>query len=133
LPYIIVYRRKLGVILYIFTGYGVGDVEGILKINRVFSEFKVMFKEEDVEITFNEALILMVLRKEGCMLKGLEKKLARDRGYICRIVKNLMVRGYISKDKNIYRLTRQGVKEAEKVHSLFKDIVEELEVEMLIA
>lgn len=133
MPYIIVYRRKLGVVLYVVTGCEVRDMEGILEINRMFSEFKTMFKEEDVELTFNEALVLIILKKEGYILKEIEKKLVRDRAYICRIVKGLMMRGYISKDRNIYKLTEQGVKEAEMAHSLFKDIVEELEAEMLIA
>ncbi|GLI55472.1 hypothetical protein PM10SUCC1_09860 [Propionigenium maris DSM 9537] len=102
-------------------------MERVLEMNKIYSRCRTIFSEEDVDITFNEALILEVIFNKPRMIKELQEILIRDRGYICRTMKKMIEAGFLLKVEKFYTITSRGRRIVLRNREVFRDIMEELE------
>lgn len=83
-------------------------MESILVISRILSEYRSIFKEEDIDVTLNEALVLEAVRKTQGTKASISKALLKDKAYIYRLINALMEKDLIERDGRVYRLTEKG-------------------------
>ncbi len=105
-------------------------MEKVLEMNKIYSRCRNIFSEEDVDITFNEALILEVVSYKPRMIKELQEILVRDRGYICRTIKKMVEAGFIFKAEKLYAMTPRGRMEVLRSREIFREIMKEMEKEL---
>ncbi len=83
-------------------------MESILVISRILSEYRSIFKEEDIDVTLNEALVLEAVRNTQGSKASISKTLLKDKAYIYRLINTLMGKELLEKEGKIYRLTEKG-------------------------
>ena len=83
-------------------------MESILVISRILSEYRSIFKEEDIDVTLNEALVLEAVRNTQGSKASISKALLKDKAYIYRLINTLMGKELLEKEGKIYRLTEKG-------------------------
>ena len=110
--------------------WGENKVERVLEMNKIYSRCRNTFSEEDVEITFNEALILEVAYNKPRMIKEFQELLVKDRGYICRTMKKMVEAGFIIKAERNYAITPRGRREALRNREIFNEIMKGIQKEL---
>lgn len=83
-------------------------MERILVISRILSEYRSIFKEEDIDVTLNEALVLEAVKNTQGTKASVSKALLKDKAYIYRLINTLMEKELIEREGKIYKLTEKG-------------------------
>lgn len=101
-------------------------MERILVISRILSEYRSIFKEEDIDVTLNEALVLEVVKNTQGTKASVSKALLKDKAYIYRLINTLMEKELIDKKGKVYRLTEKGVRVYEQSSEICTVVSSEL-------
>lgn len=83
-------------------------MEKILVISRILSEYRSIFKEEDIDVTLNEALVLEAVKNTQGTKASISRALLKDKAYVYRLINVLMEKGLIEREDKVYRLTEGG-------------------------
>jgi len=94
----------------------------IVNISKIFGEYRRLFNEGDVELSFNEVLILEAVFKTDGKAISVAEFLSKDKGYIHRLLKMLRNKDLIIYEGNAYLLTGYGRRTLTSSKELFNDI-----------
>ena len=98
-------------------------MESILVISRILSEYKSIFKEEDIDVTLNEALVLKAVKSTHGTKANISKTLLKDRAYIYRLIDTLIKKGLLERKEKPYRLTQEGSRVYEQSSEICKVVM----------
>jgi len=101
-------------------------MERILVISRILSEYRSIFKEEDIDVTLNEALVLEAVKNTQGTKASVSKALLKDKAYIYRLINALMEKELIDKKGKVYSLTEKGVRVYEQSSEICTVVSSEL-------
>ena len=104
-------------------------MENILVISRILSEYRSIFKEEDIDVTLNEALVLEAVKNTQGTKASISRALLKDKAYVYRLINTLMEKGLIEREGKAYRLSERGGRVYEQSSEICKVIGRELESE----
>lgn len=95
----------------------------MIYISKLLSECRCTFNEEAIELTFNEALVLDVVKNQNGKISKIAGILSKDRAYILRIMRSLVSKGKVQKDGNVYVITENGRETNIKALEILKEIM----------
>lgn len=87
-------------------------METLLVMNRIMGRYKSILKNDEMDLTFNEALALEAIKGNKNTKGHIREILLKDKSYISRLINNLYSRGMLEKEGHKYTLTSKG----ERVH-----------------
>ncbi len=98
-------------------------MEKMIYISKLLSECRCIFNEEAIELTFNEALVLDVVKNQNGKISKIAAILSKDRAYILRTMRSLVAKGKVRKDGSIYVITENGRESNVKAAEILKEVV----------
>lgn len=104
-------------------------MEKILVISRILSEYRSIFKEEDIDVTLNEALVLEAVKNTQGTKASISRALLKDKAYVYRLINALMKKGLVEREGKVYRLTEGGRRVYEQSSEICRVIGREVESE----
>lgn len=95
----------------------------MIYISKLLSECRCVFNEEAIELTFNEALVLDIVKNQNGKISKIAGILSKDRAYILRTMRSLVSKGKVRKDGSTYVITENGRKTNVKALEILKEVV----------
>ncbi len=101
-------------------------MEKILVISRILSEYRNIFKEEDIDVTLNEALVLEAVKNTQGTKASISRALLKDKAYVYRLINVLMEKDLVEREGKVYRLTEGGRRVYEQSSEICRVVGREL-------
>ncbi len=111
-------------------------MELLMELDKIVRVFKEVFNDEDLEVSYNQLIILTSISNGNNSIKDISQNIAIDRSYIFRIINQLTEDGFLDKKgcryNTYFTLTFKGKRVVNESIELFKfifknDLNEDLE------
>jgi len=95
----------------------------MIYISKLLSECRCIFSEEAIELTFNKALVLEVVKNQTGKVSEIATIPSKDRAYILRVIKSLTSKGEVQKIGTTYVITKNGEETNMKALEILREVL----------